>query len=31
MYLLWEFQFKDINNYNSIELVKSGKYKIKHD
>lgn len=31
MYLLWEYQFKDINNYNSIELVKSGKYKIKHD
>jgi len=25
-YSIWQFKFKDINNYNSIELVKSNKY-----
>lgn len=28
-YCIWQFEFKDINNYNSIKLIKSGKYKIK--
>jgi len=28
-YSLWEFSFKDKDNYNSIYLKKSGKYKIK--
>jgi len=28
LYLLWQFKFTDENNYNSIELVKSKKYKI---
>lgn len=27
-YCLWQFEFKDKNNYNSISLVKSCKYKI---
>lgn len=27
-YSIWQFRFKDIKNYNSIELVKSGKYTI---
>jgi len=31
IYLLWEFEFTDIYNYNSITLVKSGKFKIKYD
>jgi len=29
MYLIWEFGFKDINDYNSIYLVNSASYKIK--
>ncbi len=29
IYSIWEFKFRDIRNYNSIKLVKSGKYKIK--
>lgn len=28
-YLIWEFEFADMNDYNSIRLVKSGKYTIK--
>jgi len=28
IYSVWEFRFKDIKNYNSIELVKSEKFKI---
>lgn len=28
-YLLWQFQFKDMNDYNSISLVKSKKFEIK--
>lgn len=28
IYSLWEFKFTDINNYNSIELVKAGSFKI---
>ncbi len=27
-YSMWQFQFKDVNDYNSIELVKSGKFRI---
>ena len=27
-YSIWQFEFKDKNNYNSITLVKSGKFKI---
>jgi len=27
-YSIWHFRFNDIENYNSIELVKSGKFKI---
>lgn len=27
-YLIWEFRFKDINDYNSIYLYKEAKYKI---
>lgn len=27
-YSIWEFRFKDTNDYNSIELVQSGKFKI---
>lgn len=30
-YSIWEFDFKDIQDYNSIRLVKSGKYKIKEN
>lgn len=29
IYSIWQFEFKDPKNYNSIKLVKSGKYKIK--
>jgi hypothetical protein len=29
VYSIWEFEFKDPQNYNSIKLVKSGKFKIK--
>ena len=29
-YSLWQFEFKDKFNYNSIKLVKSGKYKIEN-
>lgn len=28
IYYIWQFQFTDINDYNSIELVKSGRYRI---
>ena len=28
-YSIWHFQFKNIQDYNSIELVKTGKFKIK--
>ncbi len=28
-YLLWQFRFKDAQNYNSIELIKSRRYSIK--
>ena len=28
VYSIWHFRFKDINNYNSVELVSSGKFKI---
>lgn len=28
-YSIWEFKFTDVKNYNSIKLVKSGKYRIK--
>ena len=28
VYNIWQFEFKDENDYNSISLVKSGKYKI---
>lgn len=28
-YSIWQFKFNDPNNYNSIELVKASKYKIK--
>lgn len=28
VYNIWQFEFKDENDYNSIELIKSGKYKI---
>ncbi len=28
IYSIWEFGFKDTNNYNSIELLRSGKYRI---
>ncbi len=28
-YSIWKFEFKDVKNYNSIKLIKSGKYKIK--
>ncbi len=27
-YNIWQFEFKDVNDYNSISLVKSGKYRI---
>lgn len=29
VYSIWNFDFSDINNYNSIKLVRSGKFKIK--
>ncbi len=29
MYSIWQFEFGDKNNYNSIKLVKSGKFRIK--
>ncbi len=29
IYSMWEFEFTDSKNYNSIKLVKSGKFKIK--
>lgn len=29
IYSIWEFSFKDINDYNSIELIRSGRYRIK--
>jgi len=28
MYSIWHFQFREVNNYNSIELVESRKFKI---
>lgn len=28
IYSIWQFEFTDVNNYNSIKLVKSGRYKI---
>ena len=28
-YSIWQFKFKDVEDYNSIELVRSGKYRIK--
>jgi len=28
IYSIWQFEFKDSKNYNSIQLVKSGKFKI---
>ncbi len=28
LYSIWKFEFKKVNDYNSINLVKSGKYKI---
>lgn len=28
VYLIWQFEFEDPKNYNSIELVKSGKFRI---
>jgi hypothetical protein len=27
-YSFWEFEFRDVNDYNSISLVKSGRYEI---
>lgn len=27
-YSIWQFKFEDVNDYNSIKLVKSGKYRI---
>jgi len=29
VYSIWQFEFEDPNNYNSIKLVKSGKFRIK--
>ncbi len=29
-YHLWQFRFEDSNDYNSINLVKSGRYRIQH-
>lgn len=29
VYSIWEFGFKDANNYNSIELLRCGRYRIK--
>lgn len=31
LYSLWEFEFDNILDYNSIKLVKSGKYKINYE
>lgn len=31
VYSIWQFEFKDPNNYNSIRLVKSGKFRIKEE
>jgi len=28
VYSIWQFEFSDPNNYNSIKLVKSGKFRI---
>ena len=28
IYYIWQFEFTDINNYNSIRLVKSARYRI---
>ncbi len=28
VYSIWQFEFKNTENYNSIELIKSGKFKI---
>ena len=28
LYNIWQYEFSDANNYNSIQLVKSGRYKI---
>ena len=28
IYSIWQFKFNDVNDYNSIELIKSNKYKI---
>lgn len=27
-YLIWQYDFRDTNNYDSIELIKSKKYKV---
>lgn len=29
IYSIWQFEFQDLRNYNSIKLVKSGKFRIK--
>lgn len=29
VFYIWQFKFEDVNNYNSIKLVKSGRYRIK--
>ncbi len=31
IYSLWEFQFKDIKNYNSIKLIRTGKFRVKEN
>lgn len=31
IYSIWQFIFEDVNNYNSIKLLKSGKFRIKED
>ncbi|OGY12028.1 MAG: hypothetical protein A3A58_01255 [Candidatus Blackburnbacteria bacterium RIFCSPLOWO2_01_FULL_41_27] len=28
IYSIWQFEFSDINDYNNIKLVNSGKFKI---
>jgi len=30
VYSIWQFEFSDPNNYNSIKLVKSGKFRIEY-
>ena len=30
VFYIWQFKFEDVNNYNSIKLVKSGRYRIKN-